>query len=511
MAKILETTVAYLVALPKASWTRITWHLAVLYLGYAIVRSIYRVWFHPLSSYPGPKLAAITHLWYARHWMGGRYPFAIEEAHRQYGEVVRIAPNELSFNTAQSFNDIYGHTTKDHKPFIKGTFYEHYQPEPGIVAERNPEKHRDTRKLLAHGFSARALKAQESIIHQYSDLFLAQVKKLGTQEGLNMREWFNFLSFDIIGELAFAESFGAVESAKSHFWIDTIHDAGILVTLFEIGRRLPLLWPFILFSLPTGIKKKFDLFLKYSRDLVRARVARQDNISREDFFARLLADKSRSQSEEWLLAQANVLVIAGSDTTATALTTLIYYLAAHQDKLWHLQQELRETFDESSDMTSEKLQGMPYLNAVIEEGLRICPPTSFGLPRISPGAMVEGQLIPKGTVVSTSSWTTAHREDYFHDARGFHPERWLPGTHGLWNARFQHDHLAASKPFSLGPRGCLGVNLAYMEMRISLAKLAWKFDWELVNAEQLDWERELRFEGFWKLPVPRVRFFCMDN
>ncbi|EPS29067.1 hypothetical protein PDE_04015 [Penicillium oxalicum 114-2] len=475
MSEIIESTVAFLIGLLKASWTRTAWHFAVLSFVYVIARSIYRVWFHPLSSYPGPKLAALTQLWYARHWMGGRYPFAIEEAHRRYGEVVRIAPNELSFNTAQSFNEIYGHTTKDHKPFIKGTFYEHYQPEPGIVAERNPEKHRETRKLLAHGFSARALKAQESIIAQYSDLFLAQVKKL----------------------------------AKSHFWIDTIHDAGILVTLFEIGRRLPLLWPLILFSLPNGIKKKFDLFLKYSRDLVRTRVARQNTLTREDFFARLLADKSHSQSEEWLLAQANVLVIAGSDTTATALTTLIYYLAAHQDKLWHLQQELRETFDEASDMTSEKLQGMLYLNAVIEEGLRICPPTAFGLPRISPGAMVDGRLIPKGTVVSTSSWTTAHREDYFHDARGFHPERWLPAGHALWNAKFQHDHLSASKPFSLGPRGCLGVNLAYMEMRITLAKLAWKFDWELVNADQLDWESELRFEGFWKLPVPRVRFYCI--
>ncbi|RAL13059.1 cytochrome P450 [Aspergillus homomorphus CBS 101889] len=196
---------------------------------------------------------------------------------------------------------------------------------------------------------------------------------------------------------------------------------------------------------------------------------------------------SSSQSEEWLLAQANVLVIAGSDTTATALTTLIYYLAAHQDKLWHLQQELREAFDEVSEMTSDRLQGMPYLNAVIEEGLRICPPTSFGLPRISPGAM---------SVVSTSSWTTAHCNDYLHDARGFHPERWLPAMHAQWDAKFQNDHLAASKLFSLGPRGCLGIDMAYMEMRITLAKLAWKFNWELVNVDHLDWEGSFALKAF---------------
>jgi cytochrome P450 len=132
---------------------------------------------------------------------------------------------------------------------------------------------------------------------------------------------------------------------------------------------------------------------------VQARVARQDTITREDFFARLLADKSVTKSEEWLIAQANVLVIAGSDTTATALATLVYYLAAHQDKLWHLQQEIRNAFDEVSLTNSDSLQGLPYLNAVIEEGLRICPPTSFGLPRISPGAMVDGHVVPVGVSV----------------------------------------------------------------------------------------------------------------
>ncbi|KAI2733067.1 hypothetical protein CBS147332_82 [Penicillium roqueforti] len=494
------------------SWTTLGLLLASIIFAFNVVRTVYRLWFHPLSRYPGPKLAAATHLWYAYHWMGGRYPFSIEEAHQKYGDVVRIAPNELSFSTAQSFQDIYGHaTSKDHNTFIKGTFYEHPQPEPGIVAERDPEKHRETRKLLSHGFSARALKTQESIIHDYTNLFVSQLKKHGTENALNMREWFNYLSFDIIGELAFAEPFGAVKSAKSHFWIDTIHDAGILVCLFEIGRRLPLLWPVLLFALPANIKKKFDLFLEYSRDLVRARVARKDTVTREDFFARLLADKSENKSEEWLMAQANVLVIAGSDTTATALATITYYLAANQDKLWHLQQEIRRTFEDSSSITSDSLQGLPYLNAIIEEGLRICPPTSFGLPRISPGALVDGHMVPAGTTVSTASWTTAHREDYFRNARDFHPERWLATTQPLADVRFKEDNQTASRPFSLGARGCLGVNLAYMETRMTLAKLAWHFDMDLVNQSSLDWERDLRFEGFWKLPTPEVRFIPVER
>lgn len=73
-------------------------------------------------------------------------------------------------------------------------------------------------------------------------------------------------------------------------------------------------------------------------------------------------------------------------------------------------------------------------------------------------------------------------------------------------AAYSKDNTAAARPFSLGPRGCLGVNLANMELRVTLAKLVFSFDWELLNAEKIDWERDARFEGFWHLPVPQLRF-----
>lgn len=71
---------------------------------------------------------------------------------------------------------------------------------------------------------------------------------------------------------------------------------------------------------------------------------------------------------------------------------------------------------------------------------------------------------------------------------------------------FDTDDKGAARPFSLGPRGCLGVNLALLEMRKALAMLVWNFDWELVNAHEIDWERDTRFEGFWQIPEPKVRF-----
>ncbi|KAI9776748.1 MAG: hypothetical protein M1839_009392 [Geoglossum umbratile] len=425
-----------------------------------------------------------------------------------YGDVVRIGPNELTFATAQSFNDIYGHSTKDRLTFVKGTFYEHPQPEPGVVAERRPERHRETRRQLSHGFSAKALKDQEDVLREYCDLFISQIRKQSAaRNGLNMKEWFSWLSFDIIGELAFGESFGAVRSGKAHFWVETIHDAAFLVTLFEVSRRLPLFWPFILLAIPRGFKQKFDLFLKYSKEQVRKRVARQGAITRTDFFNNLLSEKATNVSEDWLIAQANVLVIAGSDTTATALATITYFLTKHPQQVGRLQDEIRGAFSDSDQMADSTLQSLPYLTAVIEEGLRMFPPTAFGLPRISPGATVDGHFVPPGVTVSTSSWTTTRREQYWRSPRTFIPERWLPPTHPLHDDRFKDDNNGAAKPFSLGPRGCLGINLAYMEMRLTLARLVWTFDMRAnAGTKTIDWEDDARFEGFWNIPSPMIHF-----
>lgn len=178
--------------------------------------------------------------------------------------------------------------------------------------------------------------------------------------------------------------------------------------MFEVSRRLPLFWPFIIFAIPRGFKKKVDLFLKYSKDQVRNRVARQSTITRTDFFTSLLSEKA-NVSEDWLIAQANVLVIAGSDTTATALATIVYFLTKHPQHLGRLRDEIMGTFPESDKMTNSALQSLPYLSAVIKEGLRMFPPTAFGLPRISPGATVDGHFVPTGVSMICQSESSQPR------------------------------------------------------------------------------------------------------
>lgn len=175
-----------------------------------------------------------------------------------------------------------------------------------------------------------------------------------------------------------------------------------------------------------------------------------------------------------LEANADILIIAGSETTATALTGTMYYLSRYPACLAKLRHEVRNAFTSSSEITGDATAKLPYLSAVIEETVRIYPPVPFGLKRVSPGAHIGPYFIPPGTVVSTDPWTAQHSARYWHQPDTFMPERWLGDG-------FAADNKRAFNPFSLGPRGCFGINLAYLEMRVILARMVWELEWEMVG------------------------------
>jgi cytochrome P450 len=98
-------------------------------------------------------------------------------------------------------------------------------------------------------------------------------------------------------------------------------------------------------------------------------------------------------------------MIAGTETTATLLSGLTYHLLQNPDRMGRLVNEIRSHFQDEEDITIEKLQALPYLNACIEEGLRMYPPISNGLPRVVPpgDAEVDGHKVPAGVSVTFPS------------------------------------------------------------------------------------------------------------
>ena len=150
-----------------------------------------------------------------RCWVSGHYVHSIKALHDKYGPVVRVAPNQLSFCSATSWKDIYAHVP-GRKVFNKSSFYE---PIPGqvhnIVSETDASIHAAMRKSLSHGFSASALNAQEDRVHYFVNLLIGQIKDNCIEAAGDMVRWYNFATFDIIGELAFGDAFGCLVSGTN--------------------------------------------------------------------------------------------------------------------------------------------------------------------------------------------------------------------------------------------------------------------------------------------------------
>ncbi|KAF9772101.1 hypothetical protein IL306_010215 [Fusarium sp. DS 682] len=254
--------------------------------------------------------------------------------------------------------------------------------------------------------------------------------------------------------------------------------------------------------MPKNLKKRVDGHNRHTTEKVKRRIEMGNSRDREDFFAYILRKESDNLDLVHLREQAKVLMVAGSDTTASLLAATTYYLLKNPDKLANLQDEVRSAFSSRDDITGDAVAHLPYLNGVIEEGLRVFPPVPIGPPRVCTGATIDGHYVPKGVVVSVDGFATTHDERNFTRPDEFLPERWIGEGFG--------DRKEASKPFSLGPRGCLGINLAYLEARIALASLIWKYNWELVNKE-LDWLSDVKLHLLWKKPKLMVRYHPRDE
>ncbi|KAK2017789.1 cytochrome P450 [Colletotrichum eremochloae] len=480
--------------------SRLGWHVIVaLVVAYGASLLLYNLYFHPLAEYPGPWLGRASLLWRFIHTSTGRIHIDIEKLHRKYGPVVRVSPNELSFGSTESWKAVYGHSNAERPTPVKAPFYEIFGAgfkSLCIGSERDPKRHGEMRKMLSSAFSQRSLLDQEHIVSQKIDDFVTIIgQRAGPgSEGINMTKWYEMVSFDILGEMAFGESFHSLEDGKPHFWSDMIEEHLYFITLIDnlsrlgIARLLKTLIPSMLL-----VQNKNS---QYSREKVD-KILEHEN-PRKDFIS-LLVDRVREGTvdKEEMTAHVSTLTVAGGETVSTFLAGTTSFLLKHPHTLSRVQEEIRSAFPSYESINAQKAQQLPYLQAVIHEGLRLYPPGSQGFPRVSPGFQIHGRYVPAGTEIYTSAWAVTHDPDNFSDPMSFKPERWLDPD--------SKDVKEASQPFSLGPRGCLGRNFAYMEVNLILAKMLHKYDLELVNKD-VDFIGAGRVFVMWWKPTLTVKF-----
>lgn len=456
---------------------------------------MYNLYFHPLAKFPGPRINAASPLPGIRALLRGRLPLENKKLHDKYGSVVRVSPNELAFNSVQAWEDIYGHRP-GHANFHKDPIHVgSVEAVQGVttLTMADDDNHARQRRALSHSFSQKALVEQEYIVKRYIDQLMGNMARMAERdEEFNLVNWLNFTTFDIIGDLTFGEPFGCLDLGRFHEWVSMIYETVKAGAIEQATRRFaPAGSPsqrFLVSLIPKRVRGYRSEHLRRSREKAMHRLE-NGNSEHKDFIFHILKQREKHDlKQDEIIVNSALFIVAGSETTANLLSGLIARLIWNPDKYQKLVSEIRAAFTNEADVTYDNLSKLTYLNACLEEGLRIHPPVPTGLLRTVPkgGDTVDGHWVPEGTSVAVSSWAAAHNPANFTDCDSFIPERWIDKS-------YDSDLKKAAQPFSLGPRGCIGKHLSYMEMRLILGRLLWKFDIiSTDNAWQWDPDGEMK-------------------
>lgn len=275
-----------------------------------------------------------------------------------------------------------------------------------LLSAIDPHEHARIRKLLSPGFTPRALSAQEHVLHRYVNLLVERlrdivIKSEQGREGkveVDMGPWFNFTTFDVFGDLGFGESFGCLENSRYHPWIALLFNSVKAASFVAAVRFYPLLERLLMSCIPKSLK---DMQIQHCNQIVE-KVDRRLNweLERPDIMSYVIGGRKGDEGLDVGIINATFMVLttAGSETTATVLTGTLNYLVSNPDKLAVLADEVRRRFGSQDQITLDALRELGYLNACLNEGLRLCVPVPWMLPRLVPegGATVCGTWLPGG-------------------------------------------------------------------------------------------------------------------
>ncbi|KXG46361.1 Cytochrome P450 [Penicillium griseofulvum] len=331
--------------------------------------------------------------------------------------------------------------------------------------------HRKRRKAWDRSFSIKALATYEPRVKGKVDQLASYIKSsLG--QLIDASAWSMFLGFDIMGNVGFGKEFNNLATGMEHPAIRGVHDH---MAILGILGHVP--WLLNLASRIPGAASGYSSFFRWCGDEIEQKQKNWDmNKSPQDIVSWLLKayvekDISAAPTEAALHEDSRVVIVAGSETTATTSASALYYLAKNPAILSKLQCHLDEAMPgRSKDWSYEKVKSVTYLDDIIHETLHLRPAIMTGGYRVTPieGIQVDEEYIPGDVNVFVPVQLIQTDERYYTDAKQFVPERWT-------ESKEMCSEGAPFFPFVLGPYACPGKNLAMMSLRISLSTLAQLF------------------------------------
>ncbi|KAL3470497.1 putative cytochrome P450 [Aspergillus californicus] len=448
---------------------RISVLLPTAFAVYIMSLVLYRLYFHRLAGFPGPKLAAATG-WYEFYYdivVGGAFIHEIDRIHREYGmasvllvlhnanthptgPIVRITPHELVVNDAGFYNTVFvaGNTRRTERwDVFTGN---------SMVLTVSHELHRRRRKHMDPFFSRLGVSRIETLIIEEAKLLTKQLEALsGSGHVLEFEHVMGAYAGDIIAMLCSERSPEMISHPEfGKAWIGTIHG---YTRQGLFAQHIPQLIQINSINHITAAKREMLSADKVSQNI------------RSSLFRYLVSSElpESERTTERLARDAIAIFGAGTVTTTGFFSVAMYYILSSphiQDRLCEEVKDIMIDYP-STLPTWQELERLPYLHAIVKEGLRL----SFGVVhrhvRVSPDSSLQYKewVIPEGTPVGMSPYNLHLQPEVYPEPLNFLPDRWL----GKYDPKMDRNWIA----FSRGSRNCLGMNLAYAQIYWALAVL----------------------------------------
>ncbi|CAH0051225.1 unnamed protein product, partial [Clonostachys solani] len=446
--------------------------IAAYLFGLLASMTVYRLFFHRLRSFPGPRLAAVTKLWHMWKCRTAQNHLVLDSL-RHYGPFVRTGPSEITIFHPAGVEYLNAPQNSN----TRSDWYDLLYPTVGVFS-RDPAIHVARAKVwnkatapgrrflspICRPVSLLTLTpaAMKQYVQRISDHVLKFETAISALAGKPtvVNDLIYDMSFDIIADIGFG-----TRELDSREGADVVGNA-----LTIIGPTVPGPWiTRLALSLFPGLWRlpHWMMLFGYTIGIVEKRLkTKPDGVDVASF---LIEDTQRKDadkiSHEALLGDSGVMLLAGS-TTGPVFILILYLLARFPEEAEKIRQELRGV--DYNDMVA--LSALPHITGAINEALRLFPagPT-FGSRQTPPeGLDCDGVYIPGGVKIVAPRWSIGRLEEAFEDPHNFIPERWYSKPELVKDKR-------AHAPFSLGRYTCSGKRIAMAQLRLTLAVLLTKY------------------------------------
>ncbi|WAR21445.1 CP26A-like protein [Mya arenaria] len=339
----------------------------------------------------------------------------------------------------------------------------------GSISQSSGHVHKVRRKHMMHAFSRCTLDDMTNVIQNCVTSCMHEWPAAG-----------RMYAYPECKRLAFTAAARALLGIEPHhFEQSQMHETfcEFLKNLMTIPYNIPG------FGFRKGIKAKTRL-LNNIRDILPDLEKRPYTPVMRAYYDSTLGSGTETETE--ILEGVLDLLFAGHETVASTATNCLMFVGQRPDVMDKLREEIERTLPQgdgccqTADLSYARVNDMKYLNYVIKEVLRVCPPAGAGFRKALKSFELGGYLVPKGWTIMYSIRETHHTSPVFEDAASFEPDRWAALTqtsdddgHDL--AKFHY------LPFGYGARSCIGKMYAQLVLKVFLVELVRGYDWRLEN------------------------------